>query len=134
MWDNNLVSVRPAVRPSKWPTYRRFCLLKFTKYLKILSVRMDISNTNEYLFSILYTCIYNHTLVNSVKFCPDQIQNGRLNRHFCLLKLTKYLKILSVWMDISNTNEYLFSILYTCIYYYTLMNSVKFCPDQIQNG
>ena len=62
----------------KWPTYRHFGLHKLTKYLKILSVRMDISNTSVYFFSILYTCIYYHTLMNPVKFCPDQIHNGRL--------------------------------------------------------
>ena len=32
-------------------------MFKLTKYLKILFVRMNISNTNEYLFLILYTCI-----------------------------------------------------------------------------
>ena len=32
---------------SKWPTYRYFCLLKTTKYLKMLSVRINISNTNK---------------------------------------------------------------------------------------
>ena len=44
------------------------------------------------------------------------------DRHFCLLKLTKYLKILSLQMNISNTNEYCFPILYTCIYYNPPMN------------
>ena len=42
---------------SKWTTYRHFCCLKLTKYLKNLSVRMNISNTNAYLFPIIYTCI-----------------------------------------------------------------------------
>ena len=39
----------------------------------------------------------------------------------------------SVWINI-NTNEYFFPILYTCIYYNSPMNPVKFCQDQIQNG
>ena len=71
--------------------------------------------------------------MNSVKFCPDQIQNGRLIAILCLLKLTKYLKILSVRMNISNTNEHFFPILYTCINYYPPMNPVKFRRDKIQN-
>ena len=54
--------------------------------------------------------------MNPVKCRQDQIQNADL-LPFCLLKLTKYLKILSVRMNISNTNEYLFPMLYTCINY-----------------
>ena len=119
---------------SKWLTYCHFCLLKLTKYLKILSVRMDISNTNENFF---FDTIHMHLLPYPYEFC--KLLSGSNSKwltycHFCLLKLTKYLKILSARMDISNTNEYFFSILYTCIYYHTLMNSVNFCPDQIQNG
>ena len=62
----------------KWPTYCHFCFLKLTKYLKMLSVRMNISNTNEYFFPIFYTCIYYNPLMNPVKCRPDQIQNGQL--------------------------------------------------------
>ena len=39
---------------------------------------MHISNTNEYFFPILYTCINFNPPMNPVKCCPDQIQNGRL--------------------------------------------------------
>ena len=49
---------------SKWPTYCHFCLLKLTKYLKMLSVRMNVSNTNKYLFLILNTCIYYNPPMN----------------------------------------------------------------------
>ena len=62
-------------------------------------------------FSILYTCIY-YNPMNPVKFCQDQ---WPICRYFCWLKLTKYLKKLSVWINISNTNEYWLPILYTCI-------------------
>ena len=58
---------------AKWPTYRHFCLLKLTKYLKILSVRMNISNTNKHFFLILYTCINYYPSMNPVKFRVDQI-------------------------------------------------------------
>ena len=51
--------------------------------------------------------------MNPVKFRPDQIQNGRLIAIFNLLKLTKYLKILSVQMNIANANEYFFFRYYT---------------------
>ena len=34
---------------SKWPTYRHFCLLKLTKYLKMLSVRINISQ-HQWIF------------------------------------------------------------------------------------
>ena len=37
----------------------------------------NISNTNEYFFPILYTCIYYNPPMNSVKFRHDQIHNGR---------------------------------------------------------
>ena len=59
-----------------------FCLHKLTKYLKILSVRMHISNTNEYCFPILYTCINYNPPMNPVKFPQDQIKNGWLNAIF----------------------------------------------------
>ena len=39
-----------------------------------------------------------------------------------------------VGMNISNTNEHFFQILYTCINYYPPMNPVKFRLDQIHNG
>ena len=47
-----------------------------------LSVRMNISNTNEYFFPILYTCIYYNPPMNPLKFRPDQIQKGRLTTIF----------------------------------------------------
>ena len=48
------------------------------KYLKILCVRMHISNTNEYFFLILCKSINYYPLMNPVKFRQDKIQNGRL--------------------------------------------------------
>ena len=41
-----------------------FCCLKLKKYLKNLSLRMKISNTNEYLVPIIYTCIYYNPPMN----------------------------------------------------------------------
>ena len=58
---------------SKKPTYPYFCLLKSTKYLKMLSVQINISDTNEHFFPILYTCINYHQPMNPMKFYPDQI-------------------------------------------------------------
>ena len=43
--------------------------------------------------------------------------------------LSPFLKILSVQINISNTNEYLFQIIYTCIYYNPAMN-----PYILQQG
>ena len=63
MGDNKLGSIRPADRPAVRPR---------------LSVRMHISNTNEYFFPILYTCIDYNPPINTVKCRQDQIQNGRL--------------------------------------------------------
>ena len=141
---------------------------------------MHISNTNEYLFLTLYTCMDHNPPMNLVKFCQDQnkmvdffsflfaqidkifenfvrpddylqhqwilvsdtlhmdllqsshqpceVSSGSKSkwptyRHFCCLKLTKYLKTLSALMNISNTNEYIFfPIIYTCIYYNPPMN------------
>ena len=59
--DNDLGFVRPSVRLS----------------IRDLSVRINISNTNKYFFSILYTCIYFNPPMNPIKFHPDKIQNGR---------------------------------------------------------
>ena len=101
----------------KWPTYRHFCLLKLTNYLKMLSVQMNIPNTNEHFSPILNTCIYYNPSMNPVKFRQDQIQNGRLIAIYVCLNWQKKLKMLSVGMNISNTNEYLFLIIYTCINY-----------------
>ena len=103
MGDNNLGSVRPAVRP------RFVCPDEYLQHQWIF-----FSDT-----------LHMHLLQSSHESC--EVSSGSTYRHFCLLKLTKYLKFLSVLMDISNTNEYFFSILYTCIYYHTLMNSVNFC-------
>ena len=41
---------------------------------------------------------------------------------FLFAQIDNNLKILSVWINISNTNEYLFPIIYTCINYNPLMN------------
>ena len=55
----------------KAPSFR----LCFRPSVRDLSVLLNISNTNEYFFPLLYTCIYyNHP----VKFRQEQIQNGRL--------------------------------------------------------
>ena len=106
---------------SKWPTSYHFCWLKLTKYLKILSILMNISNTNEYIFAILYTCIDYNLSMNPVKFRHDQIKN---DFYFCLLQFTKYLKNLSVRINISNTNEYFFAILNTFFSYYNLQQNI----------
>ena len=63
------------VRPDE---YRHFCLLKLTKYFKMLPFQMNISNTNEHFFPILYTCINYKPPMNPVEFCPDKIHNSRL--------------------------------------------------------
>ena len=44
----------------------------------MLSVRINIFNTNEHFFPILYTCINYYPPMNPVKFRLDQIHNGRL--------------------------------------------------------
>ena len=120
---------------SKWPTYRHFCLLKLTKYLKIWPSDKYLSNTNEHFFPILYTCINYHPPMNPMKFCPDEIQNGQLIAIFVLLKLTKYLKNF-VCPDKYRQHQWIFffPIVYTCINYNPPMNPVKFFPDEIQNG
>ena len=163
---------------SKWSTYRHFCLLKLTKYMKMLSVQMNISNTNKYFFryftyaffTILPWILWSFIIFvcsnwqNISKYCssgwispiPRNISSWystdalttillwilwsfvwikikMVDLLLFLLKLTKYLKILSVWMNISNTNEH-FPILYTYITYNPLMNPVKFRQNQIQNG
>ena len=119
---------------SKWSTYRHFCLLKLTKYFKILSVRMNISSTNKHFFPILYSCINYPSSHESCEVSSGSNSKWPTYLYFCLPKLTKYLKILSVRMNISNTNEHFFPILYTCINDNPPMNPVKFCPDQVQNG
>ena len=48
---------------------------------------------------------------------------------FLPFKMAKYLKTLSVGMNISNTNKYCYAIFYTCINYNPPMNAVKFCHD-----
>ena len=52
---------------SQLPTHRHFCLLKLTKYLKNLAIRMNISNTNAYFFLIAYTCINYKPPMNPLK-------------------------------------------------------------------
>ena len=73
-------------------------------------------------FPIVYTCIDYNPPMNSVKFSSGSNLKWWTSHHFCLLKLTKYWIILSVRMNISNTNEYLFPIIYTCIYFNPRMN------------
>ena len=53
-------------------------MLKLTKYLKIKSVRINIYNTNDYCFPIVYTYINHNPPMNPLKFCQDQIKNGWL--------------------------------------------------------
>ena len=48
------------------------------KILKMLSVRINISNTNEHFFPILYTYNNYNPPMNPVKFRPDYIHNGQL--------------------------------------------------------
>ena len=90
-----------------------------TKYLKMLLVQMNISNTNEHFIRILYTCI---------KFKMDDLSP------FLFAQIDKIFLKKFAQMNISNINDYLFLILYTCSYYNPPMNSVKFCQDHIQNG
>ena len=103
---------------SKWPTYCPFCLLKLTKYLK-MSIRMNISNTNEHFLPILYTCINYNPPMNPVQFRLEQIDDLL---PFLLSQIDKIFENLSVRMNISQTNAYLFPIIYTCIYYNPFMN------------
>ena len=51
---------------SKWPTYRHFCLLKLTKYLKKLSVQMYISLHQWTFFS---DTLHMHSLQSSNESC-----------------------------------------------------------------
>ena len=62
--------------------------------------------------------------MNPVKFCQDQISNDRLIAIFVCSNCPNIWKFLSVRLIISNTNEDLFPIIYTCIYYnaFTPMN------------
>ena len=122
---------------SKWPTNRHFCLLKLTKYLKMLFIRINISNTNEYFFS---DTLHIHLLQSSHESC--EVSSGSNSkwptyRHFYLFKLTKYLKMLSVQINISNTNEHFFRILYTCINYHPPMKKwptyCHFCLLKLTN-
>ena len=69
----------------KWPAYCHFGLLKLIKCFKNLSVRLNFSNTNEYWFPILYTCINYNPPIYPVKFRPDQIKNGRVIAIFVCL-------------------------------------------------
>ena len=101
--ENDLGSVRLSVGP-------RF-------------VRADEYLQHQWIF--VYHTLHMHLIQSSYESC--EVSSGSNSkwptyRHFCLLKLTKYLKMLSVWMNISNTNEYLFPIIYTCIYYNPPMN------------
>ena len=126
----NPVKSRPDQIHNGWLN-TNFCLLKLTKYLKKLSVRMNISNTNAYFFP---DTLHLHLLQSSHK--SWEVSSGSnskwlTNCHFCFLKLTKYLKTLSFRMNISNTNENVYLILYTCINCNPPMNPVKFRPHQI---
>ena len=89
----------------------------FAQIDKILSVRMNISQHQWTLFSNTLHMYYLQSSHESCEVSSGSNSKWSTNCHFCLLKLPKYLKILSFRMNISNTNEYLFLILYTCINY-----------------
>ena len=80
------INYNPPMNPVRsfiWTKFKMVDLLPFlfaqiAKIFEILSIRMNISFTNAYLFLILYTCINYIPPMNPVKFCQDQIQNGRL--------------------------------------------------------
>ena len=117
----------------QWPTYCHFCLLKLTKCLKILSVRMTMM-TNEHFFPILCTCINYNPPMYPVKLRPDQIQNGRLITIFVCSNWQNIWKLCpSGWISPTPMNIF-FLIIYTCIYYNPPMYPVELRPDQIQNG
>ena len=59
-----------------------------------------------------------------------QIHYFTINMNFC--PSVRPSVCASVQMNIFNTNEHLFPILFTCIKYNPPMNPVKFCPDQIR--
>ena len=85
--------------------FPHFCLLKLKKYLKILSVRMNISKTNKYWFPILHTCINHNRAMNPVKFCQDQIQNGWLIVIFVASNWQNIWKfVCPTWMNIFPDN------------------------------
>ena len=130
---NHVKLCQDHIHYSKWPTYRHFCLLRLIIYLKILSVGMNISNTNECLFSI-NTCIFYNPLMNHVKFCQDQIQNVRLIAIFAWSNHQNIWKFCpSGW--ISPTSKNIFFWYFTHVLILILPNiPVKFRTDQIQNG
>ena len=72
-----------------------------SKYLKMLSVRINISKTNEHFFLIFYICIYyNPPIHESCEVSSGSNSKWPDYHHFCLLKLTKYMKMLSVgWIS-----------------------------------
>ena len=92
MGDNNLGSVRPAIRPA----------------IQDFSVRMNISNTNEYFFPILYTFITYNPPMNPVKCRQDQIQNGRLIAILFAQIDIIFENFVRPDAYISNTNKYFF--------------------------
>ena len=89
-----------------------FCLLTLTKYLEILSVRMHISNTKEYLLPILYTRInYNHPM-NHIKWHEDLIPNG------CLFAIL-FAQIDKIFENFVRPDEYLPTPLNNVFQYFT---------------
>ena len=78
------------------PSVVRLC---FHPSVRDLSVRMNISHTNEYFFPILYTCIYSNPPMNPVKFCPDKILNGWLIVIFVCWNWQNIWKCLSGWIS-----------------------------------
>ena len=99
-----------------------FDILPFL-FAQIAKIFENFVRPDEY---ILQQCIFVsdslhmhqlHSPHESCKILSDSNSKWQTSRHFCLLKLTKYLKIWCVYMNISNTNEYLFLIIYTCINY-----------------
>ena len=119
---------------SKWTTDCHFCLLKLSKYLKNLSVGINISNTNKYFYPILYTCINKNLPMNPVRFPQDHIQNGWLIAIYVCSYWQNIWKLCpSGWISPTAMNIF-WGILYTCINYNFSINPVKFRQDQIKNG
>ena len=75
---------------------------------------MNISNTNEHFFPILYTCINYYPPMNPVKFRLDQIQNGRLISTF----------VCSNWQNIWKPTTYHLSAIYVVLKIFSQKHSV----------
>ena len=105
----------------------------YKKNKKIVFSGWISPNTNEYWLPILYTCINYNPPMNSVKFHPDQIYNGRLIAIFVCSNWQNIFKMCpSRW--ISPTPMNIFFRYYTTTHalnYNPPMNPVKFHQDQI---